>query len=1296
LKYRDGEKIWQDLVFLAIFLLMCVTSILFSIKEVKMNSDDLYFHSLKAVSPVDGRHRIITQPLSEWFSEFAFFKYRIFIEIEYLIALSELSSFNELRSFSEDEKEFLKSIVTNFSLDDAKIIQDLDIFGHDGSKPLNHDMKAVEYFIKQKLANSSLNDISEFVHFGLTSEDINNLALNCMVKGLLEEHYINGMIKILDKLAIIAKNNASFAMLSKTHGQAATPTTFGKEIANYLERLRLELVSLKNISLSGKLNGAIGNFNAHVFSSPETDWIKFSSEFITNLGFKPNLLTTQIEPHDSLCNLFSRIISINNILKDLTVDLWLYTSSGYLKQKNISTEVGSSTMPHKINPWRLEVAEGSTHESTAKFIGFITKLQASRLQRDLSDHEAIRAIGVGFAHSYIALLHLSEDLDRLSVNEEAMAEELKDNGEILTEAIQTLLRKHGYSKPYELLKDFSRGKKFSLEELHKFLLDLDINDELKEKLLTLTPENYIGEAEKLVSIALYNWDESKSNNFSSNNIKSEINSTNLEVKSEVREEVKDEIIEKQNNESKNLQIVAVLGGQWGDEGKGKVVDYIAKDFDVVARATGGNNAGHTIYINNEKHIFHLLPSAITWDNVDSILGNGMVIDPFVLFMEIDKIVEKGYSVDRLFISGEAHIIMLYHNLQDQFQELSKGDKKVGTTKRGIGPAYADKCHRTGIRVNDLFDKELLKQKININLIEKLNLFLHIYKQNKNDILFQFIDSIPDYDAYNEFKSLLNQLNVEFTTGDISENKINDDVIGRLSSVLTEIYFSFGERLKNQVVSSSSRLNYYMQNGKKILLEGAQGLLLDVDHGTYPFLTSSNPSIGGLNTGLGISRIDRTYSLLKAYTTRVGSGPFPTELGDEVGEYLRKQGHEFGSTTGRPRRCGWFDCVLTRHTSAINGPYSIITKLDVLAGIQKLKICNSYKYVGVRKYFNGELIDNGKIIYDFPANSDILIDCVPHEFIEVDGWLEDMSNIRNYEDLPKNAQLYLQKIEELGKVKISMISVGPLREQMIEIEKKDQIINKIEKEDMIKQKVVEKEAIEIIDLVETKEKTNSTLNINDYKAIIYDLDNTLIATNKFVRELILGTAKDLAKIIPFDVPTENDIKSVQSKNLQFEKMFDDLFHNPDNYMGKPIHEIALDKYRERAKLIVYNPIPGAIDVFNNLNSEGKIQVVVTNRTFMAKTRLNQAGFPNDIELFNPQSPEHRKPNPHCFDEALRFLETKGISKDKVLSVGDHVDDFIASKKANLFFVAVLTGETSSDEFEKLGLNKENIINSINEL
>ncbi len=472
-----------------------------------MKSEDFSLHPLEAISPIDGRYHSITKPLSKWLSEYSLFKYRVYVEVEYLIALSEWKGFVALPEFATDVKRQIRRIAGDFSLQDAQLIQNIERFGHGGKKPIHHDVKAAEYFVRKKLKLNNLEDQMEMVHFGLTSEDVNNIAYNIMIKGVLDNEYIPKLVSLLDNLCLIAEKEKRTVMLGRTHGQPASPTTFGKEIANYLERFRKEVLCLKQIKLPAKLNGAVGNYNAQVFAMPEVNWLDFTENFIQEIGFEVNLLTTQIEPHDGISELFSHMILINNILRDLCVDLWLYTSMNYLLQKKNPHEVGSSTMPHKINPWRLENAEGNTVEANARFTSFINKLQNSRLQRDLSDHAAQRSMGAAIAQSYIAICGVNEELGRLKPDRDKMLYDLSRNGAILTEAVQTLLRKEGRNNPYELMKDFSRGNECTVEDLHRFVGGLDIDQEIIERIRSLRPEDYIGFAPELAEIAVSRWKE---------------------------------------------------------------------------------------------------------------------------------------------------------------------------------------------------------------------------------------------------------------------------------------------------------------------------------------------------------------------------------------------------------------------------------------------------------------------------------------------------------------------------------------------------------------------------------------------------------------------------------------------------------------------------------------------------------------------------------------------------------------------------------------------------------------------
>lgn len=419
--------------------------------------------------------------------------------------------------------------------------------------------------------------------------------------------------------------------------------------------------------------------------------------------------------------------------------------------------------------------------------------------------------------------------------------------------------------------------------------------------------------------------------------------------------------------------IVIVGTQWGDEGKGKIVDLLAEYADVVVRFQGGNNAGHTMVVEGEQFISHLVPSGILQKKT-CLIGNGVVVDPSVLVEELDKLKNKGIDTgpNLLKISEKAHVIMPYHKQIDLAREKMKGDQKIGTTGRGIGPCYEDKASRRGIRFVELIDAEVFKETVHAVLEEK-NFYLKHY---------------------------------------LSAEPLDPEPI-------VQQYQGYAERLAPHVVNISIVMNQAVKAGKQILFEGAQGTHLDIDHGTYPFVTSSNTVSGNACCGAGIGpkEITGVIGIVKAYTTRVGRGPFPTELFDEIGDTIQKKGAEFGATTGRKRRCGWLDTVLLQNAVRLNGLTGlVITKLDVLDGLESLKICTGYEY-------NGEIID------DFPANLKILGACKP-VFETLPGWPEDISGLRKLENLPKNARRYLDRIEELLETPIDIVSVGPGREETI--------------------------------------------------------------------------------------------------------------------------------------------------------------------------------------------------------------------------------------------------------------------------
>ena len=445
--------------------------------------------ALTAISPVDGRYQNKTDALRPIFSEYGLFRYRVLVEIEWLKKLSKNSSIKEIESFSASSTSLLNNIKDNFSIEDAERIKEIE-------KTTNHDMKAVEYFIREKIqSDSKLKNISQFIHFACTSEDINNLSYALMLKDARESILVPKLQKLVTILEKMSADYSSMPMISRTHGQTASPTTLGKEMAVYVHRLNRQNNQLKNIELLGKLNGAVGNFNAHFSAYPDIDWMTLSKEFVEELGLTWNSLTTQIESHDYMAEYFHALIRSNTILIDLCRDLWGYISLGYFKLKLIKGEVGSSTMPHKINPIDFENSEGNFGFANSLLDHLAMKLPASRWQRDLTDSTVLRNIGVGIAHSVIALDSCIAGLSKIDVDTEIINQDLENSWEVLTEAIQTVMRCYNIEGAYEKLKEISRGNEISRETLHNFIEKLDIPDDAKSRLKNLTPSNYLGNAE---------------------------------------------------------------------------------------------------------------------------------------------------------------------------------------------------------------------------------------------------------------------------------------------------------------------------------------------------------------------------------------------------------------------------------------------------------------------------------------------------------------------------------------------------------------------------------------------------------------------------------------------------------------------------------------------------------------------------------------------------------------------------------------------------------------------------------
>ena len=446
-------------------------------------------NTLSNISPLDGRYANSIAELSKYFSESALMGYRLKVEIEYLIALSNEKSINDLPPFSKDEQERLRKIYQNFNLVGAEKVKEIEA-------TTNHDVKAIEYYIQGKVKKS----LHPWIHFALTSEDVNNLSYSLMWQDGLKQVYQSSLQSVNKKLKKLARKYKEASMLALTHGQPATPTTFGKELAVFCSRLDRQIGQIKSHILLGKFSGATGTWSAHVAAYPNVNWTRFASKFTKSLELKPNLITTQIESHDSLAESFHQVVRINSILTDLCRDMWSYISRGILVQKKVAGEVGSSTMPHKINPIQFENAEGNLGIANGLLNHLATKLPISRIQRDLTDSTTLRNQGVALGHSYLALQNILKGLSRITINKVQMSAELNNHWEVLGEAIQTILRKSGKQDAYEQLKSLTQGQSINAESMAEFVSGLKISDEDKQTLLELTPELYTGLSSKLVDL----------------------------------------------------------------------------------------------------------------------------------------------------------------------------------------------------------------------------------------------------------------------------------------------------------------------------------------------------------------------------------------------------------------------------------------------------------------------------------------------------------------------------------------------------------------------------------------------------------------------------------------------------------------------------------------------------------------------------------------------------------------------------------------------------------------------------
>jgi adenylosuccinate lyase len=444
------------------------------------------FNALTAISPIDGRYQSKTAALQAYFSEFGLIRYRVLIEVEYLIALVD-SGISNLQDFPKDKYAALRDLYTNFSQADALWIKETE-------RTTNHDVKAVEYFLKEKMQGLGLEAYLEFIHFGLTSQDINNTAIPLSLKDGIEAVYLPELMAVQDKLVALAQDWKDIPMLARTHGQPASPTRLGKEIQVFAERLAKQIAHLKSLKLPAKFGGATGNFNAHFVAYPSSDWVAFGNHFVNDiLGLERSQTTTQIEHYDQLAAVFDCMKRINNILLDLDRDMWTYISMDYFKQQIKAGEIGSSAMPHKVNPIDFENSEGNIGLANALFEHLAAKLPVSRLQRDLTDSTVLRVVGVPLAHSVIAFGATLKGLGKLLLNQDALAQDLDNNWAVVAEAIQTILRREGFEKPYEALKGLTRkNERVTKQSVHAFIDELPVTDQLKAELKLISPENYVG------------------------------------------------------------------------------------------------------------------------------------------------------------------------------------------------------------------------------------------------------------------------------------------------------------------------------------------------------------------------------------------------------------------------------------------------------------------------------------------------------------------------------------------------------------------------------------------------------------------------------------------------------------------------------------------------------------------------------------------------------------------------------------------------------------------------------------
>jgi len=872
----------------------------------------------KSITPLDGRNYHKIAQLSEYFSEAAINRARVQVEVEYLITLSG-NGIGQPLNFEAAEK--LRELYREFDIRSMVAIKKWE-------EKTNHDVKAVEYFLKDKLKSWKMDRYEELIHWGLTTNDVNNLAINLNLKNYIQNEQMPIIKDTVDRLVSLV-GVSDYIMLGRTHGQPAGVTTMAKELAVFVDRLVDEYKVLKSLKINGKLTGVVGTLADHKLLNG-VNWLELSETFVTALGLKPTTATTQILPYDNVIRVFDSISRLQNIALDLVQNLWWYVSKDFFVQAKKENEVGSSTLPHKVNPIYLEGAEGGFEIANSLLSMYKTKLSKSRLQRDLSDSTVRRSMGVAFGYSYLSWQSLVEALGRLVPNGKVMADELNAHWEIVTGPAQNWLKLKGYKKPYETLMAMTRGKQLSQSEFKKVIKSLNLKPDDGKFLANINFDMLRGEVDAIVA----------------------------------------KVIKKTRRVFGYKRPLAVVGMQWGDEGKGKLIDYLGKLYDTTVRYNGGHNAGHTVKVGKTTLHMSLIPSAVL-HHKKVMISQAVVIFPPVLVKELTMLTKLGVK-PKLSIDPRCHVVLPYHQQMDAASEWYKGKKKqTGSLKLGIGFTYEDRTNRAGLRMMDLVNPKRMEQVIR-----------------------------------NEWE--LKKLRVTRAYGAQFD--------ANLKKTLKD-YKQFGRVLKPYVADVSSYVRENIEH-ENFLLESAQGTYLDFVFGSYPYTVAYHTLAPSALADIGMParKID-VMGIVKAYTTRVGNGPFLAEQDNKVGQHLRDKGHEYGTVSGRPRRCGWLDLPMINNAINLNGVTSIaLTKLDVLSGLSKINLVMGY-------------MKGGKKVYSPPAD-DFEATGMKPVYKEFKGWKKDISKIENFDDLPVEAKAYITHIEKDLLVPIDYVSVGPDRAQTI--------------------------------------------------------------------------------------------------------------------------------------------------------------------------------------------------------------------------------------------------------------------------